>query len=93
MTKPAVPSKTPSKEERIDLRTNREVKELIQRAAEVLGTTMSSFIIHHAFEAAREVLAQRESLMLSDRERDRFFELLEDAPEPNRALKQLLQNE
>jgi len=41
-------------------------------------------------DAAREVLAQSESLVLTDRERDQFLELLESSPKPNRALKQLL---
>ena len=81
-----------TKEERIDLRTSREVKELIQRAAELLGTTMSAFIIHRSYDAAREVLAQQESLVLSDRDRDQFLQLLESPPKPNRALKQLLRD-
>jgi len=81
---------TQSKEERIDLRTSREVKDLIQRAAELLGTTMSAFIIHRSYDAAREVLAQQDSLVLSDRERDLFLDLLDSPPKPNRALKQLL---
>jgi len=79
-----------TKEERIDLRTSREVKELIQRAAELLGTTMSAFIIHRSYDAAREVLAEQESLVLTDRERDQFLELLDSPPEPNPVLKQLL---
>jgi uncharacterized protein (DUF1778 family) len=82
-----------SKEERIDLRTSREVKELIQRAAELLGTSMSAFIIYRAYDAAREVIAQQEGLVLSDRERDQFLELLERPPRPNRALRQLLGDE
>jgi uncharacterized protein (DUF1778 family) len=86
------PGATQPKEERIDLRTSREVKELIQRAAELLGTTMSAFIVHHSYDAAREVLAQQESLVLSDRERDHFLELLESPPKPNRALKDLLRD-
>ena len=85
-------SRTQPKEERIDLRTSREVKDLIQRAAELLGTTMSAFIIHRSYDAAREVVAQQESLVLSDRDRDRFLQLLERPPRPNRALRQLLRD-
>jgi uncharacterized protein (DUF1778 family) len=78
------------KEERIDLRTSREVKELIQRAADLLGTTMSAFIVHRSYEAARKVLSDQETLVLSDRDRDQFLKLLEDPPPPNRALRTLL---
>ena len=78
--------------DRRPMRTSREVKELIQRAAELLGTTMSAFIIHRSYDAARQVLAQQESLVLSDREREQFLELLESPPKPNRAPKQLFRD-
>jgi uncharacterized protein (DUF1778 family) len=79
-----------AKEERIDLRANREVKEVIQRAADLLGTTTSAFVINHAYEAAQRVIAERETLLLSDHDRDLFFSMLDNPPKPNAALKRLL---
>ncbi|MCK5798126.1 MAG: DUF1778 domain-containing protein [Deltaproteobacteria bacterium] len=81
-----------TKEERIDLRTSREVKDLIQRAADLIGTTMSAFILHCSYDAAREALAQQASVVVSDRDRDLFLRLLDDPPAPNDALKQLLRD-
>ena len=75
-----------AKEERIDLRANREVKEVIQRAADLLGTTTSAFVVNHAYQ----VIAEREILLLSDRDRDLFFSFLDHPPKPNPALQRLL---
>jgi uncharacterized protein (DUF1778 family) len=79
-----------AKEERIDLRANREVKEIIQRAADLLGTTTSAFVVNHAYQAAQRVIAERETLILSDSDRDQFFSMLDNPPKPNAALKRLL---
>ena len=80
-----------TKDERIDLRASREVKEVIQRAADLLGTTTSAFVVNHAYQAAQRVIAERETLLLSDRDRDLFFSMLDHPPKPNQALKRLLQ--
>lgn len=37
-----------AEQERIDLRVSSEVKEVIQRAADLLGTTTSAFVANHA---------------------------------------------
>jgi uncharacterized protein (DUF1778 family) len=79
-----------TKEERIDLRTTRRVKERIQRAAEVLGTSVSAFVVHHAYEAAQRLLQEQEALVLTDRERDQFLAMLDSPPEPTDTLRRLL---
>ena len=78
------------KAERINLRASKEAKDLIQRAADLLGTTVSAFIISHAYEAAKKVVADQEILLLSNRDRDRFLTALENPPAPNEALRELL---
>ena len=42
---------------RINLRTSAEAKELIERAAALIGTTVSSFMLQNAFEAARRIVS------------------------------------
>ena len=42
---------------RINLRASPEAKALIERAAALLGTTVSAFMLQHAYEAARQVVA------------------------------------
>ncbi len=78
------------KVERINLRASKEAKDLMQHAADLLGTTLSAFILGQAYEAARKVVADQEILLLSDRDRDRFLTVLENPPAPNEALCELL---
>lgn len=78
------------KAERINLRASKEAKDLMQQAADRLGTTLSAFIISQAYEAARKVVTDQEILLLSNRDRDRFLTALENPPAPNEALRELL---
>ena len=75
---------------RINLRTSAEAKALIERAAALMGTTVSSFMLQNAYEAAQRLVAQHEVITLSDRDRDVFLAALENPPEPTEALRRLL---
>lgn len=50
----------------MDLRTTQEERELIDRAALVSGTGLTEFVVSHASEAARRVLADRDGFALDD---------------------------
>ncbi len=75
---------------RINLRTSPEAKALIERAAALMGTTVSGFMMQNAYEAAQRLLAQHETITLSDRDRDAFLAALENPPEPTEALRRLM---
>lgn len=81
---------TSSESARINLRTSPEVKELIERAAAMTGSTVSSFMLQSSSDVARRVLAQQEILTLSDRDRDAFLNALDNPPEPTQALIDLM---
>lgn len=82
---------TPTTESaRINLRTSPEAKALIERAAAIMGSTVSSFMLQNAYEAARRLVAEQEVITLSDRDRDAFLAALENPPEPNQALIDLM---
>lgn len=49
---------------RMELRTTDEERELIDRAVAVSGTDLTEFVVTHASEAARRVLADRQSFEL-----------------------------
>lgn len=72
-------------QERIDLRTSHEIKELIVRAAATTGQTVSAFLLGAAQERARQVLAESELLTLSPRDWEAFFAALDriEKPRPN----------
>lgn len=78
---------------RINLRTSPEAKAMIERAAALMGTSVSAFMLQNAYEAAQRLVAEREVITLSDRDRDAFLAALENPPEPNEALKRLMRAE
>lgn len=45
---------------RLELRTTAEERELLDRAVAATGTDLTDFVVTHASEAARRVLADRE---------------------------------
>ena len=50
---------------RLELRTTAEERELIERAARVAGSDLTDFVLTHASDAARRVLADRERFELA----------------------------
>lgn len=75
---------------RINLRTSHESKALIERAAALMGTTVSGFMLQNAYEAAQRLVALHETITLSDRDRDTFLAALENPQEPTEALRRLM---
>ncbi len=75
---------------RINLRTSPEAKALIERAAALMGTTLSGFMIQNAYEAASRIVADNETLVLSRQAFAAFIKAGEDPSEPNEALRALM---
>ena len=48
-----MPATLTNESARINLRTSAEAKAVIERAASLMGTTVSSFMLQNAYEAAR----------------------------------------
>ncbi len=80
----------PTESARINLRTSPEAKALIERAAAIMGSTVSSFMLQNAYEAARRLVAEQEVITLSDRDRDAFLAALEKPAEPTQVLIDLM---
>lgn len=59
----STPTRTRSK--RLEIRTTAEERDLIDRAANASGTDLTTFIVTHITDAAREVLADRDRFVLS----------------------------
>lgn len=75
---------------RINLRTSPEAKALIERAAALMGTTVSSFMLQNAYEAARRLVTESDTLQLSRQAFADFVAACETPDEPNDALRQLM---
>lgn len=78
-----------SRTERIELRTQPEIKSLIERAAELKHTTITAYLLNSAVEKARSDVEQANTFVLSETDRERFFSALSNPPAPNEALRSL----
>ena len=74
------------KETRLVARTSAEIQEIIQRAADYSGATLSQFLIESAMERARNVIERTETLSLSMAGADALFAALENPPKANNKL-------
>lgn len=76
-----------SKDEVIHIRSTPSDKSLIEKAADAVGLTISSFMLQNSIKAARRELAEVEKMSFSKRDAELFFSALVNPPVPNTALK------
>lgn len=60
-----MPATSRKRTERIEVRTTKAERTLIDRAAKAAGTDVTTFVVAHVTEAANRVLADRERFALS----------------------------
>jgi uncharacterized protein (DUF1778 family) len=70
---------TTQRDERIDLRVSAELKALLARAASYAGVSLSSFLVASAARRARELVSERETLTLTERDWRAFLSALDKA--------------
>lgn len=75
---------------RINLRASPEAKALIERAAAIMGSTVSGFMLQNAYDAARKIVVDEDSLVLSQKAFEAFVAQCENPGEPSKALKKLM---
>lgn len=68
---------------RMSLRVTPEEKEVLMRAAALLHTNLTDFIIRNTVSAARKVIEENERIALSARDSLQVLDLLESPPAPN----------
>jgi len=71
------------KETRLVARTTAEIQEIIQRAADYSGASLSQFLVESAMERARDVIERTETLHLSMTGADNLYAALENPPRAN----------
>jgi uncharacterized protein (DUF1778 family) len=75
---------------RFNLRTSVEAKAMIERAAALMGTTVSSFMLQTAYDAARRIVLEADTLLLTQRDFEAFTAAIETPPKPKAALRKLM---
>ena len=77
-----------TRDARLEARVSAAQKSLLQQAAALSGRTLlSEFVVASAQDAARRVIAEHESILLSREEQLAFVKALLNPPEPNARLK------
>jgi uncharacterized protein (DUF1778 family) len=82
---PSIPSQ--ERTERLEARTTRAQKDLLKRAADLQGRTLSDFILQAASDAAMRVVEQHQAITLSAEEQKGFVKALLHPPKPGARLK------
>lgn len=76
--------------ERINVRSTVEAKNVIEQAANLLGLSVSSFMIQSSFERAKELLKSNHELKVNNADRDMLMNLLENPRPANDEMKNLM---
>src|SRR5205809_76823 len=87
-SKPEAPSSL--KGTRVQLRLRPAQKAVLARAAELRQTSLSNFMLEHAYEAAQQVLAEQVEIVMPPAEWEAFCKVLDAPPRSIPALKKLL---
>jgi uncharacterized protein (DUF1778 family) len=75
--------------QRIDLRTNNEIKTFIELAAQRKKMSISAYLLESAVLRAREEIDFPDTVRLKNADWTLFYSALDNPPEPNAALKDL----
>jgi uncharacterized protein (DUF1778 family) len=73
------------KQERLEARVTPDQKRLIERAAELRGTTITEFVVVSAQQAATDTIKDFETLTIRDEAREAFIRAVLNPPAPNQA--------
>jgi len=78
------------KDARIEFKTSKDIKALLQEVANSLGMDLSNFLISTAVQRAKEIQKEERVLMLSNQEWSKFEEILNKPQKPTQALRDLM---
>ena len=76
--------------ERINVRSTVDAKNVIEQAANLLGLSVSPFMIQSSFERAKELLKSNHELKVNNADRDMLMNLLENPRPANDEMKKLM---
>ena len=68
---------------RLTARISSSVRERLERAAALSGATLNQFLVPAALKEAHKILEEERIIMLSERDANKVFSLLENPPTPN----------
>ena len=72
---------------RITARVTDGVRNTLEQAAELLGATVSQFVVQTAYLEAQRVIERESVIRLSQKDAHKVLALLDNPPKPNKRLK------
>ncbi|MCL1474517.1 DUF1778 domain-containing protein [Argonema antarcticum] len=78
---------TKTQEVKIELKISQELKEKLQKAANMRCMILDEYLLEILQDAAEQPIPEPESIVLSERDWEKFVSAIENPPEPNEALK------
>jgi uncharacterized protein (DUF1778 family) len=78
------------KNARFEAKLNSTLKEFLQGAASMQGLDLSGFVISAALEKARKVVSSSEIIHLTEKEHEKFTNILMNPPKATPKLKELM---
>ena len=79
-----------NKDARIEFKTSKDIKHLLQDAANALGMDLSSFLVSTATQRAKNVMKEESILMLSQQEWQVFEKEIVKPTKPTKSLQELM---
>ena len=79
-----------AKMNRLDIRISQKDKETLELAAAAKRVSLSSYILSAVMERAEDDLERERSIALSRQAWNQVMDLLDNPPEPNEALRRLM---
>jgi len=73
---------------RLGFRVDAETKKLVERAAALERRSLTDFCLTALAQATQAVITRHETIALSERDREAYFDALVRSPKPNARLKQ-----
>lgn len=75
---------------RVTARIPAEMRDRLEEAAELMGSTLNQFVVQSAVQEAQRVLERETTIRLSREAAQRILEMIDDPPKPTKALRRAL---
>jgi len=80
-------TKYANKEERLQVRLDRDAKQVLEKAARYENQTLSGFVLTKALDEARQVIDRHEILRINEQDWGQVMAAIDNPPPANEALK------
>lgn len=77
---------------RITTRVPKNVRETLELAAGLVGSTVNQFMVQSAYQEAQRIVERETTIRLSHEQARKIFELIDNPPKPNKYAKEAVKN-